>query len=199
MSSVSTSNSSYISWIAPCVCTSPVYSECCNLDIWQRSSIWERFPLCSRWQQFWMGICIYSSYLKYQRFSSSCLPVLLTLVGLVVGDSTEAQSCNAGVWSEAHRWMLGLLVVRPSLDSWLNFELSRCDIRFSQIDWRIWEKAPKKPAKFEWSDIGNRFTVSLSLNLVLLQRRWFYSLDTFLFLCPKKNWKRTVKLKSVLI
>ena len=56
MSSVSTSNSSCISWIATYVCTSPVYSERCILHIWQRSSIWERFCLCSRWHQFRMGI-----------------------------------------------------------------------------------------------------------------------------------------------
>jgi hypothetical protein len=137
-------------------------SECYNLDIWQRSSTSERC-LRSRWRKFRMDIWEYSAYQKHQRFLSSCL-VHSTLVGFVVSsvDSTEAQSCNdGGEWSEAHRGMIRLLVaVRPSEDTWLKLELSSCDARFSMTNWRIWEKAPKQPAKFERRDIENRFTVT---------------------------------------
>jgi len=53
------------------------------------------------------------------------------------------------------------VVVRPSEDTWLN--VSSFDALFSMTNRRRWEKAQKQPAKFEWRNIKNRFTVTYPL------------------------------------
>ena len=139
MFSASTSKNSCISWIAPCVCTSPACSDCYSPCNWPRLDTSERCPR-SRWLDTWMDIC------KYRRFLCSGL-VHLTLVRFDVAsaDSTEVRSCTyCGEWSGELRWMTRLFVaIRPSEDSWTN--LSSFGGLLSTANWRRWEKAPKQP------------------------------------------------------